>query len=163
VAVPPYRREEGNVASDLEQLRSLYANWLTGGTESEADIHPYVTALEAALQEERAESLRQAEIARDALTEAERLTALLAVERGQREDTEATLEAIKVILPHRVEHNGEIPNEIERLTARVTALTTGIALLTRGLRDRDEPRSQLAAIAENLLKEARAALPPADG
>jgi hypothetical protein len=151
------------VASDLEQLRSLYANWLTGGTESEADIHPYVTALTTALQEERAESLRQAEIARDALTEAERLTALLAVERGQREDTEATLEAIKAILPHRVEHNGEIPNEIERLKARVTALTTGIALLTRGLRDRDEPRSQLAAIAENLLKEARAALPPADG
>jgi hypothetical protein len=38
------------VASDLEQLRSLYANWLTGGTESEADIHPYVTALETEVE-----------------------------------------------------------------------------------------------------------------
>jgi hypothetical protein len=106
--VPPYRME-GNVS---EPMTRVVSEELLDAYEAE------IQRLTVALQEEQAESLRQAEIARDALAQVERLTALLAVERGQREDTEATLEAIKVILPHRVEHNGEIPNEVERLTAR---------------------------------------------
>jgi hypothetical protein len=102
---------------------NVYANAV--GRYVEHDDHvTEVERLTAALQEEQAESLRQAEIARDALTEAERLTATVPT----LPDIQTVVSAARCWAKHHDAPDGRIDAAcdrlIETLRPRLTALPT---------------------------------------